>query len=125
MRFPRVSRGETIKSSSARKKCVRTQENKQISNSINMATIFQDIKTAAKAYFSRKKEARADNLRSRRQCAAEEDIQVKEYKSSLWLSCKGIPLVPLQVIGTDEELYATLKLARENYIECELKEIIK
>lgn len=87
--------------------------------------IVENIKTAAKSYFSRRKEVREDVLRSRRLNEAERDIQVKEYKSALWFAYKGIPLVPVQTIGTEEALYATLKLARENYIECELKEIIK
>lgn len=90
-----------------------------------MQTILEKIKAAAKAYFSRKSEAKADKLRLRRQCEAERDIQVKEYQSALWLAVKGIPLVPVQTIGTEEMLYETLKLARENYIECELKELIR
>lgn len=125
MRFPRVSWSEMKNYSSLKRKCVRAQENKQISNFRDMRTIFQNIKTAVKAYFSRKREVRAAFLRSRRQEAAENDIQVKEYNSALWLACKGVPLVPVQTIGTEETLYATLKLARENYIECELKEVIK
>lgn len=87
--------------------------------------IIENIKTAAKSYFSRRKEARSEALRVRRLGAAERDIQVREYKSALWLAVKGIPLILVQTIGTEEKLYETLKLARENYIECELKGLIK
>lgn len=88
-------------------------------------TASERLKAAIKAYFSRKKEQRADRLRLRRQHEAERDIQVKEYKSALWLAYKGVPFVPVQTIGTDDMLYSTLKLARENYIDCELKALIK
>lgn len=88
-------------------------------------TIIKNIKTAARAYFSRRKEKRDNAVRSRRLCMAERDIQVREYKSALWLACKDVPLVPVQTIGAGDALYSALRLARENYIECELKEIIK
>lgn len=90
-----------------------------------MNAIVENIRTAIQSYFSRRKEIREDVLRSHRLNAAEHDIQVKEYKSALWLAYKGVPLVLVSAIGSEEALYDALKLARENYIDCELKAIIK
>lgn len=91
-----------------------------------MNEIIENIKTAVHSYFSRRKEIREDVLRSHRLNLAEHDIQVKEYKSALWLAYKGTPLVLVSAIQGDEAaLYEVLKLARENYIDCELKSLIK
>jgi len=92
---------------------------------MTMAAAITNIKTAVKAYICRRKYSKEERLRLRRINAAERDIQVREYKQALWLAYKGVPLVPVQTIGNDDALYSTLKLARENYIDCELIEIIR
>lgn len=87
--------------------------------------MIENIKTAIQSYFCRRKEVREDFLQCRRVNAAERDIQVMEYKSALWIACKGIPLVAVSAIGNEEALYKALRQARANYIDCELKAVIK
>jgi len=90
-----------------------------------MAAIITSIKTAVKAYIYRRKYSKEECLRLRRINTAVQDIQVREYKQALWLAYKGVPLVSVQSIGGEQALYKILKLARENYIDCELIEIIR